>query len=169
VWTGAQCPCKNAVTLEKEQKVIHLHFHHQPFRLIFKCPACEEPLATELAFNMRKHVAMHPQLTGAFLLKKHIWNLEPVVWTGSDQYGGEQVHLPYTALVDKLDPRDQGFALTTWARRTGAEALIVEQLLCKVLWNRPTTNIADLWPWWVPTEVLGAIQKWVDNFKVPLW
>jgi hypothetical protein len=89
-----------------------------------------------------------------------------VVWTGSDQYGGEQVHLPHTALIEELDSKERSFALTTWARRTGAEALIVEQLLCKALWDRPTTNITD---WWVPTEVLGAIQKWVDHFHVPLW
>jgi hypothetical protein len=52
IWTEPQCPCKNAVTLKKEQKVIHLRFHHQPFRLIFKCPACDEQLPTDFATNM---------------------------------------------------------------------------------------------------------------------
>jgi hypothetical protein len=79
VWTGAQFQCKNAVTTKKEQKLIHLRFHHQPIRLILKCPVCDEALATDLASNMRKHVATHKQLTGAVLLKKHLWDLEPVV------------------------------------------------------------------------------------------
>jgi hypothetical protein len=74
VWTEAQGPCMNAVTLKKEQKVIHLRFHHQPFMLILKCPACEEQLPADLATNMRKHVATHANLTGAVLLKKHIWD-----------------------------------------------------------------------------------------------
>lgn len=77
------------MTLKAEQKVIHLRFHHQPFRMVFKCPACDESLSSDLASNVRKHVATHPELNGEALLNKHIWDLEPVEWSGSDQYGGE--------------------------------------------------------------------------------
>jgi hypothetical protein len=65
-----------------------------------------------------------------------------------------------------MAPPRQGFAFTTWVRRTGAETLLVEQLLCQTMWARPTMNVQD---WWIPTETLLAIRRWVAKLEMPLW
>lgn len=72
--------------------------------MVFKCPECHESLSSDLASNVRKHVATHPKLTGEALLGMLIWDLKPIEWSGSNQYGGEQVQLPITTLVGELDP-----------------------------------------------------------------
>jgi hypothetical protein len=55
---------------KREQLVIHLGFHHQPYRMMLKCPLCPFVMSSDVAATTRKHMAVYPDLS-----REALWNV----------------------------------------------------------------------------------------------
>jgi hypothetical protein len=170
MWDTPQCPCRQPNTTAVAERVTHLRYHHQPYRLRYACPHCLSSLASDLGTAAKGHSLLHPQMCSpGTLVRLHVWNLIPLEWVGSMIYGGECTNTRGALLQHELNVENHlkpgwGFVTTTWSRRTSAEAIILEQLFCYGLWGRVTTNVLE---WSIHSSNYAAIEKFLDSQPFP--
>jgi hypothetical protein len=89
VWDSPQCPCSQANTTPMAERLTHMRYHHQPYRLRYACPHCLTSLPADLGIQAKGHIMLHPSMCGpSKLIRLHVWNLIPLEWVGSMTYGG---------------------------------------------------------------------------------
>jgi hypothetical protein len=154
-------------TSVNSSKIPHLLFHHQAFRLKFRCPICLVSLSPDLGVGTKNHWEMHPEFKNdATLQDLHVWNLVPEAWIGFKEYGGEHIQVNADFVFDEIASTRPVFTKTSWSRRTVAEALVLEQLLSWCLLGYPTMNIQH---WSIPVDVAKSLTDFLQGQSLAPW